>query len=159
MYSRILVPFDGSDASRRGLHEAIALARAQQATLVVLGVVSELPLLTGQAGFVNYGEVVDILMRSGRDVAEQAAAEAKAAGVACETVVIDGGAAPVSDVIVAQVGVQRCELVVMGTHGRRGLRRLAMGSDAEMVVREAPVPVMLVRAAGAEAAPPAPACA
>ena len=147
MYSRILVPFDGSEASRCGLQEAIALARAQQATLVVLGVVSELPLLMGQAGFVNYGEVVDILMRSGRDVVEQAAREAQAAGVACETVVIDGGATAVSDVIVQQVVSQRCELVVMGTHGRRGLRRLAMGSDAEMVVREAPVPVMRVTAA------------
>lgn len=145
MYSRILVPFDGSDASRCGLREAIALARTQRATLVVLGVVSEVPLLMGQAGFVNYGEVADILLRSGQDVAAQAAGEAKAAGVACETVVIDGGATPVSDVIVSQVGAQRCELVVMGTHGRRGLRRLTMGSDAEMVVRDAPVPVMLVR--------------
>lgn len=146
MYSRILVPFDGSEPSRCGLGQAIGLARESHATVVILNVVCELPLLMAEPGCVNYGEVSDMLMRSGRDVVETAAQAAKDAGVACETHVIDSGATTPSDVIVEQATALRCELIVMGTHGRRGMARLAMGSDAELVVRRAPVPVMLVKA-------------
>jgi len=152
MYPRILVPFDGSEPSRCGLRHAIALAREQRATLVVLNVVCELPLLMAEPGFVNYGDVSDMLMRSGREVVETAARAAQEAGVACETHVIDSGTTTPSDVIVAQAAERHCALIVMGTHGRRGLSRLTMGSDAELVVRQAPVPVMLVKA-GPPAAP------
>jgi nucleotide-binding universal stress UspA family protein len=51
----------------------------------------------------------------------------------------------VADVIVDQVGQHHCDLVTIGTHGRRGFARLALGSDAEQVVRHSPVPVLLVR--------------
>jgi nucleotide-binding universal stress UspA family protein len=51
----------------------------------------------------------------------------------------------VADAILEQVRLSDCKLIVMGTHGRRGMRRLAMGSDAELVLRASPVPVLLVR--------------
>jgi nucleotide-binding universal stress UspA family protein len=53
---------------------------------------------------------------------------------------------PAADVIVREAKKQRADLIVLGTHGRRGMRRLVLGSDAEQVVRMSPVPVLLVRA-------------
>ena len=151
MYKRILVPIDGSAPSRAGLREAIELASGTGSTLVVLHVVSELPLLMGAAGFVNYGEISEILLSGGRELAQDATRTAEKAGVKCEMQVIDGGASGVADVIVDQIAAQRCDLVVMGTHGRRGLKRLSLGSDAELVVRRAGVPVLLTKAADAVA--------
>ena len=54
----------------------------------------------------------------------------------------------VADTILREIKNTGCDLVVIGTHGRRGLRRALLGSDAESVLRESPVPVLLVRAPG-----------
>jgi nucleotide-binding universal stress UspA family protein len=151
MYKRILVPYDGSAPSRAGLREAVDLATDSGATLVVLHVVSELPLLMGSEAYVNYGELADILMTSGQGLAQEAATMADKAGVKCETKVVDGGATAVCDVILDQIAAQRCDLVAMGTHGRRGLKRLTLGSDAELVLRRSPVPVLLAKSAEASA--------
>ena len=146
MYSRILVPVDGSPPSLAGLKEAITLATDGGATIVVLNVASELPLATAPEGFVAYREFVDALSAAGRAIVKEAGKEAEKAGVKVESLVLDVGMSPVSDAIVEQIGRQRCDLVVMGTHGRRGLKRLTLGSDAELVVRQSPVPVLLVKA-------------
>ncbi|HEX7689322.1 MAG TPA: universal stress protein [Burkholderiaceae bacterium] len=146
MYSRILVPVDGSVPSRCGLREALGLAADGRATVVLLHVAAEPALLMGAAGYVNYGELSDMLRRAGQEIVDDAAREAAKAGVPCETQVVDAGAGAVSDAIVDQASRQRCQLIVMGTHGRRGVRRLTLGSDAELVVRHAPVPVLLVKA-------------
>jgi len=151
MYKRILVPYDGSAPSRAGLREAMDLAFDSGATLVVLHVVSELPLLMAGEAHVNYGQIAEILMQTGQALAQEAAVVARKDGIPCEMQVIDAGAVPVCDVIVDQIGAQRCDLVVMGTHGRRGLKRLTLGSDAEMVVRRAAVPVLLAKCAEAVA--------
>ena len=147
MYKRILVPYDGSAPSRAGLYQAIGLAADSGATLVVLNVVSELPLLMAPEACVNYGQMSEILMNAGRELVQEAAGLADKDGVKCESQVVDGGASAVCDVIVDQITAQHCDLVVMGTHGRRGLKRLTLGSDAEMVVRGATVPVLLAKAA------------
>ncbi len=151
MYKRILVPYDGSAPSRAGLREAMDLAFDSGATLVILHVVSELPLLMGGKADVNYGEIAEILMKTGQGLAHEAAAMARKDGIKCETKVIDAGAMPVCDVIVEQIATQHCDLVSMGTHGRRGLKRLTLGSDAELVVRRSKVPVLLAKAEQAAA--------
>jgi nucleotide-binding universal stress UspA family protein len=66
--------------------------------------------------------------------------------VHCETVLREVTGKRVAEVIVDQTKVHACDLILMGTHGRRGFSRLAMGSDAEQVARSSPVPVLLVRA-------------
>ena len=151
MYSRILVPVDGSEPSQCGLREAIAIARDNRSTLVLLHVVTVLPMPSADAGFVYYGEMLDEMQRAGKELVDKSTRQVAQAGVACESEVIDGGAGPVCDVIVAQAVARHCELIVMGTHGRRGMKRLALGSDAELVVRHAPVPVLLVKSTDAAA--------
>ena len=69
-----------------------------------------------------------------------------------DTVLKDSFAGRVSDLVIKEAGAWPADLIVLGTHGRRGLGRLFMGSDAEAIVRSAPVPVLLLRA---KAPPPA----
>jgi nucleotide-binding universal stress UspA family protein len=146
MYSRILVPVDGSAPSRAGLKEAIALAAGTKATLLIVNVVNEPPLMVEAAGYVNYGDISEILLRNGQELVIEASNAAAKAGVTVETFVVDAGSDAVCDTIVDQAVSRRCELIVMGTHGRRGMKRLTLGSDAELVVRRSPVPVLLVKA-------------
>jgi nucleotide-binding universal stress UspA family protein len=69
--------------------------------------------------------------------------------VAAKTILVESiGPRRVADIIIQQARKQRADAIVIGTHGRRGLSRLVMGSDAEEVVRTAPVPVTLVREQG-----------
>lgn len=145
MYSRILVPVDGSEPSQCGLREAIGIARDSKSTLVLLHVIEQMPLTLGYPGVADYGQVWDMLDLAAREIVERAARDAAAAGVPCVTHVVEGGVGPVCDVVVAQAQAEHCDLIVMGTHGRRGMRRLALGSDAELVVRHSHVPVLLVK--------------
>jgi len=150
MFQRILVPVDGSATSNRGLRTAIGLAHDQKAALVLLHVVDEL-LVTpmGDGGVYVSPRFVDefaaALRAQGAKVLARAEAQARKAGVGCRPVLAETLGRPVAEIIVAHAKRCRADLIVLGTHGRRGLARAVMGSDAEGVVRTSPVPVMLVR--------------
>lgn len=90
-------------------------------------------------------QFIESMRRSGQVVLDKAKAAASRAGVDCRTVLVENIASSVADMVVQQAKKQRVDVIVMGTHGRRGVRRLVMGSDAEGVVRNSPVPVLLVR--------------
>ncbi len=93
----------------------------------------------------NVTDLVQALTQRGRRILAKAAEVALKAGVACDSVLLETLTGPAAELILRQAKKARVDLIVMGTHGRRGLRRLVMGSDAEQIVRNAPVPVMLVR--------------
>ncbi len=145
MYGKILVPVNGSETSTCGLNEAIKIAKAQGSQLRLVHIVNEFILdYTYAPGF--YAEnLIKSLVKAGREVLDTAEKAARGEGVKTDTVLIEsiGGAA--ADLILAQAKQWQPDLIVMGTHGRRGLARLVLGSDAEQVVRAATVPVMLVR--------------
>jgi nucleotide-binding universal stress UspA family protein len=145
MYSRILVPVDGSAPAECGLREAIRIARATQAKVIVLNIVNEFPILMDPVAMSDYNNLLEVLRRNGEEIAEKAAKTVRDAGLECEGTVLDATAASVASLIVDEVAKRGCDLVVMGTHGRRGMKRLALGSDAELVVRHSPVPVLLVK--------------
>lgn len=145
MYERILVPVDGSPTANRGLREAIGLARDSKSTLVLLNVVDDYPMLVEMAAVASFEDLRKSILDAGEAVLTQAKAQAAESGVACEAVLREVNAARAADAIVQEAVQRHCNLIVMGTHGRRGLNRLAMGSDAELVIRQAPVPVLLVR--------------
>jgi nucleotide-binding universal stress UspA family protein len=148
VYKKILVPVDGSEASILGLAEAIKLAKGQAASIRLMHVVNEL-VVTGpyHAAYAAYGvgTVIDSLRKDGKALLEQARARVGGAGVAVDTVFEESIGGQAGLYIVQQAAAWPADLIVMGTHGRRGLRRMVMGSDAEYVVRHAPVPVLLVR--------------
>jgi nucleotide-binding universal stress UspA family protein len=156
MFQNILVAVDGSPTSTRGLKTAIELAADQKATLHVVHVVDALGVTTPlEVGYVpgDYlDRMLDTVRDNGRRILKKAEAQAAAQGVACKTTLVESVGHAVADAVLAQVRKHRADVIVLGTHGRRGLSRALMGSDAEMIVREAKVPVMLVRAPTARSA-------
>ena len=144
-YERILVPVDGSAASERGLEEALRLAQALGARITILHVLENPAVLASPDMAAYVPQAIDDLRVAGQQIADDAKARADAAGIACEVVLIETGGKPVYEAIVGEAKRLGADLMVLGTHGRRGLARVLMGSDAEGVVREATVPVLLVR--------------
>lgn len=149
MYQRILVPLDGSETSRRGLDEAIALAGSLKSTLCLLNVTSDFPAGLEMANSLDVEKYREGLHQYGRDLMEASRRQAEKAGVTAEVQLRDVRSGRVAEVIVDEAVNQKCDLIVIGTHGRRGFSRLVVGSDAEAVMRASPVPVLLVRAPGA----------
>lgn len=145
MYKRIVVAVDGSRAAALGLKEAVALAKDQKARLLLVHVVDEHLLVPALDAFAGAAAAIEAMRASGHKIVEKAREYARGQGVTCDSAVLETLAAPAADVIVKQARKWRADLLVLGTHGRRGLRRLVLGSDAEQVVRNSPVPVLLVR--------------
>jgi len=147
MYHRILVPIDGSSTSNQGLDEAIKLAKLTGASLRLIHVVDPLTFATGFELYGAYaGNVIPLMKEAGEKILEQARTLVAASGVKVDTLLFDSLATRVSDTVVEQAKAWDADLIVIGTHGRRGVKRLMLGSDAEQIVRMAPVPVLLVRA-------------
>jgi nucleotide-binding universal stress UspA family protein len=147
MYQRILVPVDGSPTSDRGLQEAIRLARLTGGRLRLLHVVDDLSFALAMDAYAGYsGEWMEVLREGGRQVLANAKALATAAGLEAETVLYDSVEGRVHELAVAEAQKWPAEVIVIGTHGRRGVGRLVLGSSAEYVLRLSPVPVLLVRA-------------
>lgn len=147
MFKRILVPIDGSGPSRAGFERALALAKNQQARLRLLHVVDENAVIQGMEPAMNVGDLLEGLVAEGRKILAAAAATAKKHRVKVDTVLYEVLIGRVADRIVREAAKWRADVIVMGTHGRRGIGRLVMGSDAENVLRQSPVPVLLVRSA------------
>jgi nucleotide-binding universal stress UspA family protein len=145
MYKRILIPIDGSRTASRGLDEAIALARQLKATLRVLNLTGDFPATAEMAGGIDYEQYRPGLNQFGRSLLDKASTQATAQGVVAETSLHDLRGGRVADAIVEEAISSHCDLIVIGTHGRRGLSRALLGSDAEIVMRHSPVPVLLVR--------------
>jgi nucleotide-binding universal stress UspA family protein len=152
MYKKILVPIDGSATSGRGFEEAVALARAVGASLRLMHVVDTVPVAMEMAPSATWLQVCDEQRRDGEALIERARATAIEHGVAVDSYLLEGSAARVADAIVEEARAADCDLIVMGTHGRRGFSHLMMGSDAERVARISPLPVLLVRHPEAHAA-------
>ena len=153
MFRKILVAVDGSTTSNKGYRVALDLAKSVGARLVVLHVIDERAVGIGlsASGFVAPAYVEDViaaLRDAGRKVLAKAQREAQAKGQAIDAHLVESLGNGVAHTILAQAKKQKPDLIVLGTHGRRGLARVVVGSDAETVLREATVPVLLVRAKG-----------
>ena len=147
-YRRILVPVDGSATSARGVAEAIKLAQDARAKLLLLHVVEQYAILGIPDAGASIGPVLDTLKRAGRSTLEKMERSARRQGARPETRLVEDFSGRVANAIVDQAKRWRAQVIVMGTHGRRGLDRVFLGSDAELVARYSPVPVLLVPARG-----------
>ncbi|OGT01710.1 MAG: universal stress protein [Gallionellales bacterium RIFCSPLOWO2_02_60_31] len=146
MYQRILVPIDGSTTSERALQEAIRLAEGK-AQLRVAYVLEEIfPLDTEGYAFIDYAALQEAVRHTGERTLAQAAEKARQSGMTAETALLDAKGKRIAGVIKDDALHWQADLIVIGTHGRSGLSRLLLGSVAEGVARDAPVPVLLVRA-------------
>jgi len=143
MYSNILVPLDGSDASTCGLQEAIKIAKQQGSKLRLLHIVKEPVLDYGYESGLRKADVIDSLCQNGKNILNTAEVEARQAGLAPECVMFESINGPAADVILDQAKQWPASLIVMGTHARHGFLRI--GSDTAQVLADTPVPVIFVR--------------
>lgn len=148
MYKRILVSVDGSATAEKGLDEAAKLAKVCGATLRLIHIVDPMPFAVGyEAMGRQTGQEIASIKEAGQAILDAGKQRATAADVKkVETVLVERTTARISERIVEQAKAWDAELIVIGTHGRRGVGRVLLGSDAEQTVRIAPVPVLLVRA-------------
>lgn len=151
MFKRILVAVDGSPTANRGFKVALDMAKALGAELCVLHVIDERAVGIGlsASGYVAPAyveEIIAALRDSGRKILARAQREAQAKGQAVDAHLVESLGNGVAHTILAHARKRKPDLIVLGTHGRRGLARVVVGSDAETVLREASVPVLLVRA-------------
>jgi nucleotide-binding universal stress UspA family protein len=148
MYQHILLPFDNSELSQKAVKQGIALAKSTGAKITVITVI--VPFHTGITSPVT-SEIVHEF-EHGRD--EEAkkkvaklhadiASRAKTDGVKCESVIALGGN-PYEEII-AKAKKLKCDLIVMASHGRRGLDALLLGSETAKVLTHSKIPVLVVR--------------
>lgn len=146
MYERILVPIDGSDTSQFGLQEAIRVAKLAHARIRLIHVIDELSFaLTVDAYSYHAGELLDLMRKNGAKLVENAQNTVRAQGIEADTALYENLDRTVQQRVLDEAAAWKADLIVIGTHGRRGARRLVLGSSAEGILRGATVPVLLVR--------------
>lgn len=144
MYKKILVGIDGSDISTSALREAIKLARELSARLLLVHVIDMFPFTAAVSGLVGDAQLEEILFTTGRAIIGEARNEAQKAGLAVETTLPQNLTEPIGMIVVEEATHWGADLIVMGTHGRRGIQHFMLGSVAERVTRAATCPVLLV---------------
>jgi len=146
MYQRILAAVDGSDTSNLALQEAIRLAKDQSATLRLFHVV-DLTMAYSSVEAPHVLEYQKVMEEAGKRVIADCSAAAHAAGIQFDSKCVSMFGRHIYDVIEEAVKEWNADLIVIGTHGRRGVRRLLLGSVAEGFMRVSSKPVLLIRGA------------
>ncbi|CAN7575053.1 TRAP-T-associated universal stress protein TeaD [compost metagenome] len=146
MYQRILLAVDGSRSSDLALSQAIIIAKATGAEVKALFVVDDSDVFF-EASYFNPKELIDNITAHGRKALDAASARLGEAGVRNSVKLDEKPVAPgrISLTIVTEADAWNADLIVLGTHGRRGVRRLLMGSVSEGVLAKTSKPVLLVR--------------
>lgn len=147
MYTRILVAVDGSNTSRRAFEAALALAKSSGAVLQPFYVVENTPMYFEAPGY-DPSVLRNRLVEEGKELGAEFATAMAAQGVKGELAVGEASSLDdVSTVVLKGATEFNADLLVMGTHGRRGFQRLILGSVAERCVRQASLPVLLIPSA------------
>jgi len=145
MYARILVTVDGSSTSNLALQHACGLARDQKAKLHIVHVVDEVNInVETPAELSAFRETA---RQAGLKILEEAKAAAGKAGIDAETKLleIETFGHRVADTVLREARAWSADIIVLGTHGRRGLHHALLGSVAEGIVRISSLPVLLIR--------------
>ena len=123
-YKRILVPIDGSPTSNKGMLEAIKLAKESGGKLLLLHVIEEYAAFSTSEFSLDLGPILDAMRNAGRRTLGEVERRARAAGARPETKVVENYTGRVANAIDDEARRWRADLIVTGTHGRRGFNRL-----------------------------------
>ena len=147
MYKRILVATDGSDLSQKGVDHALSLADLTGAEVVALKVVPRYPQTYFEGGVTLAAAEVARIEKQWQAEAMEAVNAVKAAGQLMEVRVkpVTGKGDLISEVIIATAKKHKCDLIVMASHGRRGIKRLLLGSETQQVLTHSHTPVLVLR--------------
>ncbi|WP_424630484.1 universal stress protein [Bradyrhizobium sp. SYSU BS000235] len=150
MYANILLSTDGSDVARKGVEHGMALAKALNAKVTVITVTE--PLLTGygggHGGWIPPQEMIDSFdaahkERAGK-VLNDIRAMAEQAGISADVLHVPNTLHPATAILEAAKS-RGCDLIVMASHGHRGIKKLVLGSQTSEVLADGGVPVLVVR--------------
>jgi nucleotide-binding universal stress UspA family protein len=148
MYKHVMLPYDGSELSDRALTEGIAFAKHSGAKITLMFVVTPYHLpIGGDHGSdmvkeIEHRHAVET-EKHANEMLERGRQRASEAGVQCETIVRPGFH-PHQEII-KTVGERKCDLILMASHGRRGLQGLLLGSETVKVLTHCSIPVLVVR--------------
>jgi nucleotide-binding universal stress UspA family protein len=147
MYKKIMVATDGSTLSKKAVASAIDLAALAGAELVALKVIPRYPQSYFEGGLALQVEEVSRVEQQwadeGQAVVDAVQKAASAKGVKTEAITVKSDL--VSDAIIAAAKKHKCDLIVMASHGRKGIKRLLLGSETQQVLTHATVPVLVLR--------------
>jgi len=150
MYANILLSTDGSDVAKKGVKHGIALAKALNAKVTVITVTEPLPIYLGtgfDSGWIPSKDEIDSFDAARKKFAgkvlDEARAMAEQIGLSAELLHIPECEHPAT-AIIETAKSRGCDLIVMGSHGRRGLRKLVLGSQTSEVLADGSVPVLVV---------------
>ncbi|WP_416041118.1 universal stress protein [Acinetobacter lactucae] len=144
LYQHILVPIDGSETSMVAMKEAIKLGKALNSKITVVQVMALDPFIADV--YVKTGQTNDLIERTRiylLDILQQAKQEFSNEGLTVETKLLEGFV--VHEEIIQAAQDLNADLIVMGSHGRTGVRKLVLGSVAQRVLGESHIPVLIVR--------------
>jgi nucleotide-binding universal stress UspA family protein len=147
MYKKILVATDGSTLSKKAVTHAISLAQLSGAELVALKVVPRYPQSYFEGGMVlpasDVGRIEKQWMEHSQTIVDAVAKSGTAKGVTVKAITSKSDL--VSDAIIAAAKKHKCDLIVMASHGRNGVKRLLLGSETQLVLTHSTVPVLVLR--------------
>lgn len=148
MYKRIMVAIDSSSTAGKALKEAVQLAKLSGAELCIVHAEDESLLEQHGMGigtFIDVEKAEAAIRAAGNQLLGEAVAQAAAEGVKAEQQLFESGKKRVPDLIAEGASAWQADLIVVGTHGRRGIQRMIVGSVAEKLVRIAGTSLLLVR--------------
>jgi nucleotide-binding universal stress UspA family protein len=146
MYRNILVPVDDSAASMEGVEQAVDLAKALGSRIKLVHVINRTPWMALGVEPASMEELVCQIHDASESMLRRVEKEVRASGVDVDAKLIEAFGERVGEFVVAQASSWPADLIICGTHGRRGVHRILMGGDAEYILRHSPVPVLFIPA-------------
>ena len=147
MYEKILVATDGSTLSKKAVRSAIELASAVQAELVALYVVPRYPISYFEGGITVSSQDIARTEKQwadqGQEVVDAVQQAAQAKGVKAKAIVSKSDL--VAEAIMSTAKKSKCDLIVMASHGRKGFKRILLGSETQHVLTHSSIPVLVLR--------------
>ncbi len=148
MYRRILVAVDGSATSNKAITAALEMASYSggRSVIKLIHVVDEMAYFTGLDPYAGQSySVISVMREAGEKILADALAIVQSAGVQADTVLVDRLGAHLAETVAGLAKEWDATLIVVGTHGRKGMRRMLMGSGAEQIIRRSTCPVSVIR--------------
>lgn len=146
MYRNILVPVDDSAASIEAVEQAVGLARALGSRIELVHVINRTPWTALGGEPASMEEWVGQIHAAGDSMLRRIEKDVRASDVDADAKLIEAFGERVGEFVVAEATSWPADLIICGTHGRRGVRRLLMGGDAEYILRHSPVPILFIPA-------------
>ncbi len=147
MYQRILVATDGSTLSKKAVRSAIQLASGLDAELVALYVVPRYPMTYFEGGMSISPEEVSRTEKQwavkGQAVVDEVQQAAQEQGIKAKAVIVRSDL--VAESLISAAKKHKCDLIVMASHGRKGLKRVLLGSETQHVLTHSTIPVLVLR--------------